>query len=244
MIIVNVEIITYLLSIFCVLILINLTVMRIYSQIARKKYLQRKKQDSLKPSGGQENQKTGKSLMQIIKEYLSSWLRYNLFLLGYFPSHRIRRFIYKNVFLIKIGKNSTIQSGAEILSPWNISIGDGSVISQDCKIDGRNGLTIGNNANISAGVWIFTAGHDINNPYYRGSEDEGTVIIGDRTWISLRAIILPKTEIKEGAVVAAGAVVTKDCDAFGLYAGIPAKKIAERNKNLLYNLDFSWLHFY
>ena len=60
------------------------------------------------------------------------------------------------------------------------------------------------------------------------------VTIGDRAWISFRATVLPGVTVGEGAVVAAGAVVTKDVAPFTLVAGIPAKKIADRSRDLRY----------
>ena len=59
-------------------------------------------------------------------------------------------------------------------------------------------------------------------------------------WISSRVTVLPKTKIYEGAVVAAGAVVTKNCEAYTIYGGIPAKKIGERSKKLFY--EFTGRH--
>ena len=63
-------------------------------------------------------------------------------------------------------------------------------------------------------------------------------MIGDRVWIAYRAVILPGVTIGEGAVIAAGAVVTRDVGPFSIMAGVPAKKIGERNRNLDYQLDF------
>lgn len=51
--------------------------------------------------------------------------------------------------------------------------------------------------------------------------------------------ILPGVTVNDGCVVASGAVVTKDCEAYGIYAGIPAKKIGVRNSNLQYEFDGS-----
>ncbi len=61
--------------------------------------------------------------------------------------------------------------------------------------------------------------------------------IGDYVFIGPRAIILPGVKIGRGAVVAAGAVVTKDVPEFSIVGGVPAKQIGERkNKNLTYRL--------
>jgi len=60
------------------------------------------------------------------------------------------------------------------------------------------------------------------------------VEIGDYAWVCSRSIILPGVKVGEGAVVACGAVVTKDVEPYTVVGGIPAKKIADRNKNLEY----------
>lgn len=68
----------------------------------------------------------------------------------------------------------------------------------------------------------------------------GKVIIEDRAWISSRTVLLPSVHIGEGAVIAAGAVVTKDCEAFGVYGGVPARKIGKRSHELYY--EFNGIH--
>lgn len=138
------------------------------------------------------------------------------------------------------GWNWQIYGGFEIRSPWNIHIADGAIVGDESKLDGRNGIFIGKNVNLSTGVWIWTEQHDINDPHFYSNETGGAVIVQDRVWISSRVTVLPKTKIYEGAVVAAGAVVTKNCEAYTIYGGIPAKKIGERSKKLFY--EFTGRH--
>jgi acetyltransferase-like isoleucine patch superfamily enzyme len=64
-------------------------------------------------------------------------------------------------------------------------------------------------------------------------------VIGNRVWIGYGAIILPGLTIGEGAVVGAGAVVTKDVEPFAIVGGNPARKIGERARELNYRLDFN-----
>lgn len=103
-------------------------------------------------------------------------------------------------------------------------------------VDGRKGVAIGNNVSISMGVRIWSLQHDPQDPYY--SAVGGPVVIGDYAWISCNAIVLPGVNIGEGAVVAAGAVVTHDVEPYAIVGGVPAKKIAERTKDLRYTLKF------
>ena len=159
-------------------------------------------------------------------------------LVGYIPCHGLRKILYKYCFSMKIGSDSVIYYGLEVRHPWNISIGNGSIIGDHCILDGRFGIHIGNNVNISTGVWMWTLQHDVNSSSF-GTEGEGKeIIIEDRVWISSRTTLLPGSMLAEGCVLAAGAVLTKQYDTpFLILGGIPAKIIAKRNNELSYIFD-------
>lgn len=89
---------------------------------------------------------------------------------------------------------------------------------------------------IAQDVQIWTLEHDVVSP--RHGLKNGGVVIKENVWIASRATILPGVTIGEGAVVAAGAVVTKDVEPYAIVGGVPAKKIGERNKNLEYALNY------
>lgn len=152
------------------------------------------------------------------------------------PSYTIRHFLYKKILKMKIGGETNIQMGLLVYSPWKIKIGNNSVVNNSVVLDGRGSLEIGNNVNISPYAQIYTADHDVNSPdfAYRSSP----VIIKDYAWISTRSIILPGVTIGEGAVISAGAVVTKDVEPYKIAGGIPAKVIGERSRDLTYNLNY------
>ena len=159
-------------------------------------------------------------------------------LVGYIPSHFIRMCFYKYVFHMDIGKKAVIYYGLEARYPWNISIGEGTIIGDHAILDGRKGIVIGDNVNISTGVWMWTVQHDVNSPSFSVEGKGGPIVVGNRAWISSRSTILPNCNISEGVVIAASAVVTKSCEeAFAIYAGVPAKKVAKRNEELTYIFD-------
>ena len=162
------------------------------------------------------------SLINIIE----GWIRYRLIRVGRFPSHTYRIFLLKHIFKMKIDKNVVIHSGSEIRAPWNIKIGKGSIIGDNCILDGRNGIDIGENVNFSTGVWIWTEEHDHNDPDFLCNNKGGKVVIKDRAWISCRTIILPRIQIGEGAVLAAGAVATTNCQNF-MIMGQTVRKLAD-----------------
>ena len=149
-----------------------------------------------------------------------------LHLVGFFPSHHIRRFFYR-MGGIKIGKGSTIHMGARFYDPRNIEIGNDSIIGEGAVLDGRDKLIIGSHVDIASEVMIYNAEHDVQNKDFNAVKKP--VIIEDYVFIGPRSIILPGVKIGKGAVVGAGAVVTKDVERYLIVGGIPAMKIGERN---------------
>ena len=181
---------------------------------------------------------TKKEVFQKIKNRLFNiFLEFEVFLLhlvGSLPSHHLRRFFYR-LAGVKIGKGSTIHMGARFYDPRNISIGEDSIIGEGVVLDGRDKLIIGNHVDIASEVMIYNSEHDFNDPYFLAKN--APVLIEDYVFIGPRAIILPGVKIGKGAVVAAGAVVTKDVVPFSVVGGVPAKIIGERKiKNLSYKL--------
>ncbi|MBR1693355.1 MAG: acyltransferase [Lachnospiraceae bacterium] len=143
-----------------------------------------------------------------------------------------------------IEKNVVIYGDCWFRAPWNITIGRGTVVGDGCKLDGRNGLVIGENVNMSTAVFIYTEQHDVNDPYFESGRSGGKVVIGNRAWLSSRTTVLPKVCVGEGAVLASGALASKDLEAFGIYGGVPAKKIGQRSRDLRYEFDGSALPFF
>ena len=138
--------------------------------------------------------------------------------------------------------HTVLYGGFKIRKPSGICIGQNTIVGHNTTLDGRNGITIGKNVNISSEVMFWTMQHDYNDPMFGVSG--GRIIIHDHVWISVRAIILPNVTIGEGAVVAAGSIVTKDVRAYTVVGGIPAKVISNRNRDIQYSLsDFGAIPF-
>jgi len=168
-----------------------------------------------------------------MKHYIYGLYSLFLRLISYTPSHIFRKTLYKALGM-KLARNSWVYGLVEIRSPKNIEIGQGSVIGEHCLIDGRCGLFVGDNVNISTGAYIWTLHHDINSPDF--CSIGSPVHISDYVWICSRAIILPGVTIGRGSVVASGSVVTKDVPEGVVVGGIPAKIIGQRNTELNYKL--------
>ncbi len=173
------------------------------------------------------------SLISNYRQARSGLQFYFLYLVSRMPSQIFRHWVYRRMGL-KRDKGSIIYGRVEIRAPRGVSIGEGSSIGHDSILDGRGGLRIGSSVNLSSGVWIWTSEHDVNSPGFSGTSAE--VVVEDYVWLGGRVIVLPGVTVGKGAVVASGAVVTKNIAPYDIVAGVPAKKIGERSRNLDYRL--------
>jgi acetyltransferase-like isoleucine patch superfamily enzyme len=152
------------------------------------------------------------------------------------PLLGMRMWAYRRLGL-RIGKGATILMSTEMHRAEDLTIGEHTVINQHCLLDGRDGLTIGANVNISSHVLLVAGTHDVND----GKSFSGSalrIVIEDHAWLCTRSTILPGVTIGRGAVVAAGAVVTKSVPEFTIVAGVPARKIGDRERHLTYELGY------
>lgn len=164
---------------------------------------------------------------------------FSLFLVnaaGHIPSHRIRRLVYR-LFGVKIGRGSIVHWQTRFFKPSGVDIGEHCNIGNGAFLDGRCGLKIGDRVATGAEIMIYTLQHDIDSPSFEPVG--GPVTIEDYVYIGPRVIILPNVRIGKGAVLAAGAVVTRDVPSYAVVAGVPARIVRERNRNLDYRPDFA-----
>ncbi|MCH5142659.1 MAG: sugar O-acetyltransferase [Clostridiales bacterium] len=106
----------------------------------------------------------------------------------------------------------------------NIKLGKGVFINEGCCFQDQGGIEIGDNALIGQQVVIATLNHDLA-PDKRANMIPAPVKIGNNVWIGTHATILAGVTIGDNAVIAAGAVVTKDVPANSVVGGVPAKII-------------------
>lgn len=155
------------------------------------------------------------------------------------PMHRLRLWCYRRLMRYEIGRNSYIFMDAWFDCKGGFKMGDCSVVNQKCRLDSRGGIEIGNNVSISAEVCILTADHDPRTPDF--SHRHAPVKIEDFAFIGTRAMILRGVTVGRGAVVAAGAVVTKDVGTSEIVAGCPARVIGLRPSDFDYTLNYGRL---
>jgi len=159
------------------------------------------------------------------------------------PSFTLRHFWYRWVLGVLIGQDSSVFMSCTLTfyrpfwkSDHKLRIGANTIINRECLLDGRGGLTIGNNVSISPQVALITSEHLLDDSGF-AVRDRG-ITIQDRVWIGTRATVLPGVSIGEGAVVAAGAVVHRDVPPYSVVGGVPARVLRGRSPKLDYQLRF------
>lgn len=134
---------------------------------------------------------------------------------------------------IQVGHNFSVCSNVKMYAEeGKMSFGKNFFANHNCFFTADGGsLTIGDNCLIGPDVFISSRTHNfqikdqpINTQGYTGK----STTIGNDVWIGVKAIILPGITIGDGAVIAGGAVVTKDVEPYKIVAGVPAKVIGQR----------------
>lgn len=178
-----------------------------------------------------------------LKGGVTSLIQLLLRIIPYLPSKHLKKYFLKMAGT-RMSKNVKFIGRFTIRNHKGLTIKDGVSIGPGVLLDARSSLTICENAVIAYEAIIWTYNHDYNDVYFCGKG--APVTIGPFAWICSRAIILPGITIGEGAVVASGAIVTKDVPSYAVVAGIPAKIVGYRDKKewkygYVANEDFS--HF-
>lgn len=124
----------------------------------------------------------------------------------------------------RVGRGSVIRLGTAINAPFKVRIG------RHCSIHGhlksRGGIVIGDGVELVEDVMISTQSHATDSPDFESVYREVTV--HDNAWLGPRSMVLPGVDLATGTVVAAGAILTKSTDAWGVYAGVPARLVKHR----------------
>lgn len=135
---------------------------------------------------------------------------------------------------------SAVLMHSSVHRPDRIKVGAHSIIGRFCLLDGRGGLTIGRNVNITSYTLLVTGTHDPDSDDFASSF--APIVIEDYAWLATRTTVLPGVTIGRGAVIAAGALLTRNAEPMTVYAGVPARPVRSRNANPSYQQDYrpSW----
>lgn len=141
----------------------------------------------------------------------------------------------KSVFLClvgaKIGKRVVFYPGVWICTGRNLIVGDDVDFAKDVLVTTDGGVSIGDRVLIGYRTQILSSNHNVppkSERIFSAGHSKAPVVIEKDVWIGANCIILPGVTVGEGAIIAAGSVVTKNIPPFVYVAGIPARIIKER----------------
>lgn len=148
----------------------------------------------------------------------------------------IALFFTDNVYGIKClgacGQSTNVRPSASLAYSHNIFLGNNVHVQRHVYIwaGKKSKIVIGDNTIIGPGSFITSDNHGLRkNQLIRDQEgNEKNISIGSDVWLGAYSIILPGVKIGDGAVIAAGSVVTKNVEKFSIVGGVPAKQLGVR----------------
>lgn len=143
------------------------------------------------------------------------------------PFHGWRAMILR-AFGAKLAPNCHFYPRCRVWAPWNLACGDAVGVGDDAELYNPSLLMIGSHAVISQGAYLCGATHLYNEASFRLVSYP--MRIGAYAWVCARATVSPGVNVGDGAILGLGSIATKDLEAFGVYAGAPARKVKERDR--------------
>ena len=181
----------------------------------------------------------------------------NIFRRSYIPSWRLRFMGFAS-----IGRNVKIEKSVKIVNPSQLHIGNNVIIDQFttivcgaagvrigsyvhiaglCHIAGGGGVQIGDFCGLSHGVKVYSVSDDYSGAFLTNptvprkykNVKEAAVVIEPHVIVGAGSVVLPGVTLGMGASVGAMSLVTRDLEAWSVCAGIPAKQIKERSREIV-----------
>lgn len=156
------------------------------------------------------------------------WILCNTF----FLKNPLMLFMRPKIFLLKffgakIGKGLVIKPCVNIKFPWKLEIGEQVWLGENVWIDNLDKVIIGNHVCISQGALLLTGNHDYKSVSF--DYKNAPIFLEDGVWIGAKTVVCPGVKCHSHAILTVGSVAMKNLDSFGIYQGIPAVKIRQRD---------------
>ena len=133
---------------------------------------------------------------------------------------------------ITVGADSHISRMVTIRTQLgSVRIGEKVNIGAGSFIYGYGDISIGDYSLLANGVELITGNHradELDRPMRFQGRDPDRIVIGEDVWLGVRAIVLGGVTVGRGAIIGAGAVVTRDIPEYAVAAGVPARVIRSR----------------
>lgn len=172
------------------------------------------------------------TIKEAFRAEIEEWVGYIVRHLPGFIGFALRYVAYRPFFK-KIDSMPYIYPGVRFVFMGNISLGKRVVVNSNTYIYGKGGVTISDSVLISPNCTLSAGNHNYVLPgdmIEKPSTIE-KIYIGRDSWIGANSVITGDVTIREGSIIGAGSVVTKDTEPFSINAGVPSKKIGSRRTN-------------
>lgn len=143
------------------------------------------------------------------------------------PFHAWRSMLL-SLFGAKMGATCHFYPKSKVWAPWNLIADDRSTVADDAELYNPSPMHLCHHAIVSQGAYVCGATHLYNDPAF--PLVSFPMRLGAYSWICARASVNPGVNIGDGAILALGSIATKDLEPFGIYAGVPARWVKERER--------------
>lgn len=154
------------------------------------------------------------------------WFAYPLFRYSPRIFYGWRKFVLR-LFGAKLGRNFNIFPSAKVTFPWKFVAGDNVTIAWGVKIYNLGQIVINDDVVISQNSHLCAGTHDYESINF--TLIKSNIVVGSNVWIAADVFIGPDVNIAQGCVIGARAVVIKDTEPGGVYAGNPCQLIKRRS---------------
>lgn len=174
-----------------------------------------------------KNYSVGQAIRAEIEEDIGFLVRGLPGVLGF-----IIRYLAYKPFFGEIQSIPYIYPGVRFVYMKGIRFGKNVLVNSNTYVYGKGGIEIGDNVLISPNCSIVAGDHNINTdkPIIEQPSKSEKIVIEKNSWIGANSVILGGVTIKEGSVIGAGAVVTRDTEPYSVNLGVPSRKSGERTR--------------
>jgi putative colanic acid biosynthesis acetyltransferase WcaF len=167
------------------------------------------------------------SLQSRIRRLIWNLCRVLLYRTSPRPLHAWRSMLLR-IFGAKMGPNCHFYPSSRVWAPWNLICADQVTAGDGTEIYNPAPVRLGSHAILSQQAYLCGATHDFDDPAFPLLAY--AMDVGGYAWICARACVAPGVKVGEGAVLGLASVATRDLEPWGVYAGVPAVKVKERNR--------------
>lgn len=172
------------------------------------------------------------AFVQKLARFLAQAL-FNL-MITHLPGHQLRLAWLRGLGA-EVGRGVCVFRGTTVIGAEHLVLGDRTQVGFRVVLDARGGLRVAEDVLLSSDTQLLTANHNLASDDFE--RQVSPIVIADHAWVATRAVVLAGVTVGRGAVVAAGAVASRDVAPQHIVAGVPARSVGTRPGGLGYRLD-------